>query len=143
MDKENDLIEIIAKARAEGIKRGIEANSIIINKNLRYVKPFAMAFEDGPVGLFPPMIMGMEINSANQLPNSADFIIFESKITERDKIVAEIKKQAVKEFAEWVIDLLYANSVANEAEQHTHIASTPEELQDEINAKVKELYGSK
>ncbi len=103
MDKEKEIdiqyfVSMVAKAQEEAIKRLIEANTIVIDSRLRYVKPFVAALEQSAI-CFPPMIMGMELKFAD-LPNNADFLLFKADKTAYERMVQDIKKQAVKEFAE-------------------------------------------
>lgn len=103
MDKEKEIdmqhfASMVTKAQEEAVKRLIEANTIVIDNRFRYVKPFAMAQAHGAI-CFPPMIMGMELKFAN-LPNNADFLLFEADKTEYERKVQEIREQAIKEFAE-------------------------------------------
>lgn len=50
-------------------------------------------------------------------------------------------REAVNEFAEWVIIELYFYGVQDESERHFCGSVCLEELSEEIRAKVKELYG--
>lgn len=134
--KTMDIIEMITKARVEAIKRGIQANSIIIGEHLRYIKPFAFIPQYGSVVLFPPMIMGMEIKFSNQLPNGADFAIFESEVTEREQIIMKAKAEAAKEFADYARKVIVKQFSDTEIEKIKTVGA----LQLLYN-KIEELYG--
>lgn len=104
-----NLIELISQAQEEAIARGIKANTIIINKHLGYIKPFCFGnYHSLSVGIFPPMIMGMEIKSAT-LPEETDFLICQRKMTDREEIITSAQRQALTEFAEYLSD--YARQV--------------------------------
>lgn len=97
MDKEIDytnFITLLHKAKEEAIARGINANTIIIDEQLRYVKPFVFA-EFPPVVIFPPMIMGMEIK-VSKLPAGADLTIYENPRREQKKIIDGIQKRTAE-----------------------------------------------
>ncbi len=129
MDKEKEfdlasIVSIIQRAKEEAFKRSIEANTIIISKELCYIKPDFY-------NRIPPMIMGMEAKVSDKLPNDAAFIIFKADITERDRLVAEARRQAVKEFANYLCD--YA--MACKESGYDGIGA------QDIKDKFKELYG--
>lgn len=112
MDKEKEIhwtnfITVLHKAKEEAITRGINANTIIIDDKLRYVKPFCFA-EFPPVTLFPPMIMGMELRMA-KLPCEADFVIYNNPRREQEKIIKSYQKLAVEKFAEKLKDIISDN----------------------------------
>ncbi len=95
----NAMIRAIMEARAAAIERGIEANTIVINKRLCYVKPFACADRVlNDVRQFPPMIMGMEIRFS-RLPRRCSFIVCHADVTERARMETQIRMRAVREFA--------------------------------------------
>lgn len=98
--------EWIYAAREEAWKRGIEANTIVINKNLSFVKEFVLKdpYFTGLVSTLPPMIMGMEILVA-EMPRNQSFLIFHSLQTERDKEIARIRKDTAKEILDRVQEL--------------------------------------
>jgi hypothetical protein len=62
----------IAKARNEAVKRGIKANSIVINKN--------MVFVPGDYELYPTMVCGLDVYvTKDELPDGYSFAVVESQ----------------------------------------------------------------
>lgn len=138
-----DLIELIEKARNEAILRGIKANTIIIDEHLRYIKPFCLGeYPPSYFGMFPPMIMGMEIQ-IEPLPEGIDFVICQKARTEREKIISSVQIQAIKGFADKVDYLCEANK-----SKYSHLCKSKREANDEtcryqavlaLQAEIKEL----
>lgn len=90
------LEEWVMAAREEAFNRGIEANTIVINKNLAFVKEFL--FKDpyfGVVTMIPPMIMGMEI-FVEDMPDKKSFLMFKATKTERDRAIEQIQQETAK-----------------------------------------------
>lgn len=87
---------LVAQAVDEAILREINANTIMINENLRYVKPFYL-YGDICAGMVRPMIMGMGLE-IKKLPKDIDFIVYEKENTPKSSIKS-IEEQAVKAFA--------------------------------------------
>lgn len=109
MDRQS-ILKAIMDARQAAIERGIEANTIVINKRLRYVKPFALVDKQlNLITTFPPMIMGMEVRFA-PLPRGCEFIVCHADVTERARMEAKIKASAVKEFAEKLKEIIADNA---------------------------------
>lgn len=96
----NGIIELILKAQQEAIERGIQANSIIIDEKLRYVKPFNLidARPDGcrSIATFKPMIVGLEID-IKKLPDNIDFVVFQADKTYNDKLTEQIRKETLQD----------------------------------------------
>ena len=76
------LVDAIKEANNEAVKRGIEANTIIINERLAYMSGFPYLSKSN-VGLdcileVPPMIFGMEayIAPEKDLPDGVGFEVF-------------------------------------------------------------------
>ena len=109
MDRQS-ILKAIIDARQVAIERGIEANTVVINKRLRYVKPFALVDKQlNLITTFPPMIMGMEVRFA-PLPRGYEFIVCHADVTERARMEAKIKASAVKEFAEKLKEIIADNA---------------------------------
>lgn len=69
--------DLLIKAEKEAFRRGIKANSIVINENMCEVKP--EWFYTGNRALeLPPMICGMNVYfTRDELPENYSFAIFE------------------------------------------------------------------
>lgn len=88
-----DMILLIRQAESEALKNNIQANTVILNnKKFGKVKPFYAA-----QGALPPMICGLEINLSNELPEGYDFLIYESPITERERLISDTRKETARE----------------------------------------------
>lgn len=69
-----NIYEHIIKAREEALKRNIEANTIIIDKEVAVTND--IYFRDGDtLRHMKPMIFGMDIQYSKKLPNNANFVI--------------------------------------------------------------------
>lgn len=105
----------IKKAHEEAVKRGIEANTIMLGKNLAYVGGFELI--EKHMGVFnqtisvPPMILGMDIlvrDLERQYPKGTDFVITHRASTEIDRIRDEAKEELIKELKEMPLrDVLF------------------------------------
>lgn len=105
----------IKKAHEEAVKRGIEANTIMLEKNLAYVEGFEFIEKDR--GSFnrmisvPPMILGMDIlvrDLEREYPKGTDFVITHRDNTEIDRIRNEAKEELIKELKEMSLrDVLF------------------------------------
>lgn len=100
------LIDKIKKARDEAVRRGIEANIILIDKGLAFVKGFDYVSKS-LVGFdytshLPPMILGMEayISDLKEFPPETAFVVTHTDSTAIDKIREEAKKELLKELRE-------------------------------------------
>lgn len=72
-----DFFKHVLDAQREAFKRGIVANSIVINENMCEVKPAWFAGYRGAYQL-PPMICGMNLYfTKNELPDNYSFAVFE------------------------------------------------------------------
>lgn len=88
-----DMILLIRQAESEALKNNIQANTVILNnKKFGKVKPFYTA-----QGALPPMICGLEINLSNELPEGYDFLIYESPIMERERLISDTRKETARE----------------------------------------------
>lgn len=92
------LVELIQKAEMEALKLRINANSILLNRDIKYCKDIFFASENH-VTHYPPMILGLASYLTEGLPDDVAFALFENPeppLTE----VEEIKQQARKEIIE-------------------------------------------
>lgn len=72
------IYELLRKAINASVKEGIEANTIVINKNMVKVNEH---FNYDVRRLFPPMICGLNVCwSEDELPDGYSFAIFDSPI---------------------------------------------------------------
>ena len=93
MDK---IRELIMEAYYEAIKRGIKANTILINKNLVEVKPFNVTYSNGFSEL-PPQICGMQaFFTDKELPDDYAFSILEAKCTEREFLIGKTTESVAR-----------------------------------------------
>lgn len=76
--KINNLSEHVYKAYEEARKREIEANTIIIDKGIAFSNGFNYAY-DNKIQIYPPMVFGLRMKYAQNLPNNASFILLHSK----------------------------------------------------------------
>ena len=75
-----DFYERIIDAQREAFKRGIVANSIIINENMCEVKPEWFRTDYGPAYQLPPMICGMNVYfTKHDLPENYSFAVLDSR----------------------------------------------------------------
>lgn len=71
--------EMIRKSQCEAVKRGIEANAVIINKNMVHV-PTDFAH-------FPDMICGLEVHfTSTELPDNYSFAVLHSNNTISERL---------------------------------------------------------
>lgn len=82
-----NILEHIMKAREEAMRRQIEANTIVIDKDIAYQNE--LYFENG---IIRPAIFGLKIMYAEHLPNNANFSILNS-----DYLTDVEKKQQINE----------------------------------------------
>ena len=84
----DNIYDHIIEAKIEAEKRMIEANTIIINKNLAFSDKGCIQFLNN-ITEYPPMIFGLKVVYANDnLPNNSAFIVTQTqeKLTESEKI---------------------------------------------------------
>ena len=109
------LIDMIKRAHEEAIKRGIEANTIMIDNKLAYVKGFEfMETHRGGfhhVSQYPLMILGMEVftgDLSREFPPGTGFVVTHRDTTTIDRIREEAKDELIKELKEMSLkDLLF------------------------------------
>lgn len=95
----------IKKAHEEAVKRGIEANTIMLGKNLAYVEGFELIEKRvfNQTISVPPMILGMDIlvrDLEREYPKGTDFVITHRDSTEIDRIRDEAKEELINELKE-------------------------------------------
>ena len=72
------MLDLIQEAYATAISEGIEANSIILNKNMVKVESFPMMTPTGHAVILPDMICGLNAYwTKNELPENYSFAILE------------------------------------------------------------------
>ena len=71
------ILQAIENAEREAFLRGIEANTIVLNKDLAFVKNFYYAVFGGIISEVPPMILG-KMPVLYSLPLDYDFAILRS-----------------------------------------------------------------
>ena len=94
-----DFIGMVIKARNEAIKRGIKADSIIINKN--------MVFVPGVIDLYPAMVCGLNVYvTKDELPDGYSFAVAESQRekTNADRIRAMSDEELAWELMTWRLE---------------------------------------
>lgn len=75
-ESQETIYDLLRKAVKASVKEGIEANSILIDKNIVKVNEH---FNRDVRRLFPPMICGLNVCwSEDELPDGYSFAIFES-----------------------------------------------------------------
>lgn len=92
------IVELARKAEIEALKLRINANSILLNRDIKYCKDIYLT-SGNYVTHCPPMILGMAGYLTEGLPDNVAFALFENPeppLTEVEKI----KQQARKEFIE-------------------------------------------
>lgn len=82
-----NLLEQINEARLEALRKGIEANTLLINERLGYCKTMYFKFSRGGNSFMtlPPMVLGLEIRRVDFLPDNVVFAVT-SMQTERERI---------------------------------------------------------
>lgn len=70
------FLDMVERARVTALQEGIEANSIVINKNMVRVKEFPL-FEGRGFRHMPPMICGLNVYfTKDELPPNYSFAVF-------------------------------------------------------------------
>lgn len=99
------LSDMLAEAKAEALKEGIKANTVIIDEHFAKVNAFDFVWVRDVMHL-PPMICGLEIQVSDELPDGYDFAVLEVPETERDRLVRKAKAEvAVEIFEEIEFDI--------------------------------------
>lgn len=84
-EKFDNIYEHILEARKEAQKRYIEANTILIDKEIAYTNNLFVQ-DDYMITEYPPMIFGMKVYYDNNLPNNANFIITQTSKNKMEQI---------------------------------------------------------
>ena len=94
-----DLYDCIKQAQNEAFLQHLNANTVILNRNLRLVKQAYSVFH-GTATCYPPMIRGMASMLTDELPEDTAFLLFESPniSTSREaKIRQETRAELINE----------------------------------------------
>ena len=99
------FFDAIKKGRDEAVKRGIEANTIMISKSLAYRQEFPVVYNSlfgTDSYVMPPAIYGMEayIASEKELPEGVGFEISHRNFTAVDRIRREAQEDLLKSMRE-------------------------------------------
>lgn len=107
LQQAESLADMIKRAHEEAVKRGIEANTIMIDNKLAYVKGFEFMEECRGgfhyVSQYPPMILGMEViacDLSREFPSGTGFVVTHRDTTTIDRIREEAKDELIKELRE-------------------------------------------
>lgn len=104
-----NILDLIMKAKQEAMCEHIRANTIVINETSGLAKVLRGALNYGESYIvLPPMICGMEsyISSNGELPKGIGFALFEAPQTERDRIYAQGKMEAMGTAAKTFVEQL-------------------------------------
>lgn len=83
--KFDNIYEHIRKAKEEAMKKNIEVNTIMIDKEIAYTNHLIGV--DGNVRYdFPPMLFGMKVLYKENLPNNANFILTKTPKNKMEQI---------------------------------------------------------
>jgi hypothetical protein len=115
LQQAESLSDMVKRAHEEAIKRGIEANTIMIDNKLAYVKGFDF-METCRGGFhyvrqYPPMILGMDVftcDLSREFPSGTGFVGTHRDTTTIDRIREEATDELIKELKEMPArDLLF------------------------------------
>lgn len=99
-DIPESLIKQIQAAESIAIQEHIKANTILINEKYAKVNPFIHVYSWGGLGLFPPMICGLEVKTTSELPEGYMFAVTQSPQTEREAFEEQVQKDTAKKIME-------------------------------------------
>lgn len=89
-ESKESIFDLIIKAQKKAAREGIEANSIVIDKNLVKVPSTAISDCLGGLRILPTMICGLNAYwTSDELPNNYSFAIFQGR--SRDDRLAEFE----------------------------------------------------
>lgn len=74
-DVQKSLHDWVKEAYKQAIKEGIDANTVVLNKNFIKTNGFAFCISNHFWHDLPPMICGLEIRVADELPEKVDFAL--------------------------------------------------------------------
>ena len=93
----SDIWDMIREAQELGLKEGIKANSIVINKKFVKVPSIWLNICGSPHQL-PLMICGLEVYfTDNELPENYSFAVIETPQTEREMLIVKTKSDTARE----------------------------------------------
>ena len=90
-----NIVEAIKEAQTLAFRENIETNMIFLNKNFAKTNPSVLVF-DRELYCLPPMILGMEVQITDELPEKVSFALTKGA-TERGKLIAETEEKMAKE----------------------------------------------
>lgn len=88
-DVRKSLHDWVKEAYKQAIKEGIDANTVVLNKNFIKTNGFAFCISNHFWHDLPPMICGLEIRVADDLPEKVDFALIKANMTERENLVRQ------------------------------------------------------
>jgi hypothetical protein len=81
---ENTFVNFVKETRAQAMREGIKANSIIINENMVRVPEFTFCDVVGGVHTTPKMFCGLNVYlTKDELPENYSFAVFEGRDNSR------------------------------------------------------------
>ena len=115
-DARKSLQDWVKEAYKHAIAEGIDANTIVLNKNFVKTNDFGFLVGGQFYHDMPPMILGLEIRVTDDLPDKVDFALIDAPFTERERLISEtterVRKETIAEFAESLKK--YYNSLGGE-----------------------------
>lgn len=99
LDAGKSLQDFIYEAYKVALHEDIRANTVMINKKIAKVNKFVSSAA-GSYNEFPPLICGLEAFVTDELPDEYAFGLVEAPKTQRDRIIEQTRRDAIKEFAE-------------------------------------------
>lgn len=95
-DVQKSLHDWVKEAYKQAIKEGIDANTVVLNKNFIKTNGFAFCISNHFWHDLPPMICGLEIRVTDDLPEKVDFALIKANMTEREKLVKQTVLDTVR-----------------------------------------------
>ena len=96
--EEFEFIKIVKEAKQLAIKEGLKANVIFINEKFAKTPALTIPTSRSSFSCLPPMIMGLEVDIAKELPDNVLFAVTEVPETHTEKITKQYKHEGVAEF---------------------------------------------
>lgn len=97
-----NIVEAIKEAQTLAFREHIETNMIFFNKNFAKTNPSVLVF-DRELYCLPPMLLGMEVQITDELPEKVSFALTKGT-TERDKLIAEKERSTAQNIWDDCID---------------------------------------
>lgn len=132
-----NIIEHILEAREEAIRKGIEANTILINDKVAYCNGLYLKDDvsSNPVGVCP-QIFGLKIEyTSKKLPLNANFCLFKREIAE------DLDKKAINIIRNKRVNIQYIK-VCETYQQYQFICSYGNEINEEEFSILKGVIGN-